>query len=159
MHFENLLFILLGLAFVILRWLVQRAADSKNNSQSDRPERPPTRAPAESDEERMRRFMEALGNPVSSKPPPRVTPRPVQQRPTILAEGKRQEFERQAKPARKTIWTGGLPPLTTTPAPQPASKRVTLPQLITKAPVEQKAPGQFPPAAAYVAATRQPKVS
>src|SRR3954451_18406735 len=156
MHFENLFFILLGLAFVILRWLTQRAADSKRNSQGNEPERP-TRAPAETDEERVRRFMEALGNPVGSKPPPKVTPRPLQQQRTILAEAKRQEFERQAKLPRKTIWTGGLPPLTTTPAPPPAAKRVTLPQLITNAPLAQKTPGQFPPTATYVAATRQPK--
>ena len=158
MHFDNLLFILLGLAFVILRLLTQRAADSKKNSQRDQPERP-GRPPAESDEERMRRFMEALGNPVGSKPPPKVAPRPLQQPLTVSAEAKRKEVERQAKAARKSIWTAPLPPLTTTPPPQAAPQRVTLPQLITKPPIEQKTFGPFPSAAPSVAATRRQTVS
>jgi len=128
MHFDNFIFILLGLAFVLLRWLAQRAADSKRKPPRQEPERP-TRAPVESDEERVRRFMEALGNPVGSKPPSKVTPRPPQSPGAPTAETMNRDLERQTKPARKMIWTAPLPPLTTTPPPEPASQQMTLPQL------------------------------
>jgi hypothetical protein len=157
-HFENLLFILLGLAFVVLRWLVQRAADSTKDSQRDQPG-PPTRAPAQSDEERVRRVMEALGNPVGSKPPPKVTPRPLQQARPISAETKRKELERQARPVRKAIWTAPLPPLTTTPPPEAASKRVTVPQPIAKPAVEQNTFRPFTPMPLAVAATQRPTLT
>lgn len=116
MHFDNLLFILLGLAFVVLRWLAQRATTSKREPPRDGPQRP-TRAPAESEEERMRRFMEALGNPAGSKPPPKVTPRPVEPMRPVAAERERHELEGETKRPKKSIWTGPLPPLTTAPPP------------------------------------------
>lgn len=148
MHVDNLLFILLGLALVVLRWLAQRAAESKKKPPPNQPERP-TRASAESEEERMRRFMEALGNPVGSKPPPKVMPRPLQPPRTTSIDAKREELERQSKRAKKSIWTGPLPPLTTAPPAPPAQKRLTLPQLIKRPPVEQKTFQPFTPAAPF----------
>ncbi len=41
------------------------------------PTPPPTRAPAQSEEERVRRFFEALGVPTSASPPPKVQPRQI----------------------------------------------------------------------------------
>jgi hypothetical protein len=148
MHFENLLFVLLGLAFVVLRWLAQRATQSNKQPPRDRPE-PPARAPAQSEEERVRRFMEALGNPVGAKPPPKVTPRPMQQARTASLAEKRKELERQIKAPKKSIWAEPLPPLTTTPPPAPAAKRVTLPQLIKTPPAEQKTFQPFTPDARF----------
>jgi hypothetical protein len=83
-HFDNLLFILLIAMAALLRLLASKAGESKKKSQqpgqtstsTPRPIRPtPPRAPAESDEERIRKFLEALGQPTTSKPPPPVTPR------------------------------------------------------------------------------------
>lgn len=128
MHLDNLLFVLLGLAFVVLRWLVQRA--TKPNGDRRRDAERPARAPAQSDEERVRSLMEALGNPVGSKPPPKVTPRPVQPTLTASAEPPGGEAQRQIKQPRKSIWTGPLPPLTTTPPPPPPPRRVIVPQSV-----------------------------
>jgi hypothetical protein len=80
-HIENLLFLLL-LAFAGLFQLLGRAA-RKTREDREEPAPKPTsrsltpipRAPAESDEERIRKFLEALGQPPASKPPLPVTPR------------------------------------------------------------------------------------
>jgi len=165
-HFENLLF-LLFVAGAFLFQLLTRAASktSKNADESQRrsisrPQTPPPipRGPAETDEERIRKFLEALGQPAGSKPPP-----PVAQRPTVA---------RHVPP-----FPSPLPPLTTRPPAEPP-RRVTLPRQITHPPYETKgfrpavlkppvfevqdhAPTAEPPppittpAAAYAAATQQ----
>src|SRR5438105_13183380 len=88
-HFENLLF-LLFVAGAFLFQLLTRAA-SKTGKNADESQRrststppPIPRAPAESDEERIRKFLEALGQPTTSKPPPPVTPRPTYQKPVVF---------------------------------------------------------------------------
>ena len=82
MHFENLLFILLIAMAALLRLLATKAGEAKKRppksdqrsiatpqvSQSIR------RAPVESDQERIRRFLEALGQPTTAKPPPPIVP-------------------------------------------------------------------------------------
>jgi hypothetical protein len=79
-HFDNLLFILLLAMAALLRLLASKAGESKKKSQepgqtSTSAPPPLPRAPAESDEERIRKFLEALGQPTTSKPPPPATPR------------------------------------------------------------------------------------
>jgi hypothetical protein len=80
-HFENLLFLLL-LAIAGLFQLLGRAARKTREEQEEPITKPPPRtltpiprAPAQSDEERVRKFLEALGQPPQSKPPPPVVPR------------------------------------------------------------------------------------
>src|SRR5438094_1113080 len=83
MHFENLLFILLIAMAALLRLLATKAGEAKKRPQkSDQGSRttpqvskPIRRAPVESDEERIRRFLEALGQPTGSRLPPPVVPR------------------------------------------------------------------------------------
>ena len=83
MHFENLLFILL-VAVALLFQLLTRAASkmSKNSRETDQPStsppptaRPAPRAAVQTDEERIRKFLEALGQPTTAIPPPPVVPR------------------------------------------------------------------------------------
>jgi hypothetical protein len=91
-HLDNLLF-LLFVAIAIFFQILTRAAtkagrrrgDTKRRSTSPpQTQRPAPRGPDETDEERIRKFLEALGQPTTSKPPEPVAPRPTYQRPTVL---------------------------------------------------------------------------
>jgi hypothetical protein len=86
MHLDQLVFILL-VAVAFLFQLLTRAAKASKGPGETRPRSTPPPipyAPAESDEERIRRFLEALGQPTTSKPPPPVVPRPAYQKPNVL---------------------------------------------------------------------------
>jgi hypothetical protein len=122
-HFENLLF-LLFVAGAFLFQLLTRAASktSKNADESprrstSRPQTPPPipRGPVETDEERIRKFLEALGQPTTSKPPPPVMPRPTYQKPVILPH--------------VGPFPSPLPPLTTRPPDLP--RKIGLPGQLT----------------------------
>src|SRR5438552_1237557 len=92
LHLDNLLF-LLFVAIAILFQILTRAATKgrrrpgdttrRSTSPSQR-SRPLTADTDQTDEERIRKFLEALGQPTTSKPPPPVAPRPTYQRPTVL---------------------------------------------------------------------------
>jgi hypothetical protein len=83
MSIENLLFILLIAAAALFKLLASKVGEAKKRQEDlDRrsatnqsaPE-PIEHGPLESDEERIRRFLEALGQPTGSRPPPPVVPR------------------------------------------------------------------------------------
>ena len=83
MHLDTLLFILLIAMAALLRLLASKAGEAKKRSQKPGQRStsipqigaPARRAPAESDQERVRRFLEALGQPTTTRPPPLVVPR------------------------------------------------------------------------------------
>jgi hypothetical protein len=83
MHFENLLFILLIAMAALLRLLATKAGKAKKGPQKVDQGSTITpkigesirRARVESDEERIRKFLEALGQPTTAKPPPPIVPR------------------------------------------------------------------------------------
>ena len=110
---DNLIFLLLiavaGL-FQLLSKTISKAGkgDSKETSSLPKPQtpRPVQRTPRESDADRIRKFLEALGQPPSSTPPSPVLPRtdvpprplaPVQPPPVITPRARRSPQERREK--------------------------------------------------------------
>ena len=78
-HFDNFLFLLLVVVAVLFQFLA-KVAGKKNKDQTKRTSTPRTpapsqRAPTGSDEDRIRKLMEALGQPPTARPPPPVVPR------------------------------------------------------------------------------------
>ena len=89
-HFENLLFLLLVVVAALFQLLGRAArktdADDVNETAKSppKPPKPIPRARPESDQERVRKFLEALGNPPASPPPPRTAQRPTYRKPLVL---------------------------------------------------------------------------
>ena len=89
-HLDNWLFILLIAVAMLFRWLASAAKKATKGSDEtdERPaSTPPTASPDRtvgSDEERIRKFLEALGQPAGSQPPPPVAHRPTYQKPVVL---------------------------------------------------------------------------
>jgi hypothetical protein len=111
-HFENLLFLLLLVLAGLFQLLGRAARKTSEDEEEPTPKPPPRslkpipRAPAKSDEERIRKFLEALGQPTASRPPPPVTPRtdipprplaPVRPPITILLPPRKLTREEQRK--------------------------------------------------------------
>src|SRR5499427_5602767 len=110
---DNLVFLLLiavAALFQLLSKAINKAGkgDSNETSSSPTPQtpRPIQRTPRESDADRIRKFLEALGQPPSSTPPPPVLPRsdipprplaPVQPPPILTPRAWRSTPERREK--------------------------------------------------------------
>ena len=125
MHLDNLLFLLLVAVALLFRWLASKAGQTSKDSEESKPRStstPPTppsipHAPMETDEERIRKFLEALGQPPTSKPPPPIVPR-------------------TQEPARLPHLRPPIPPLFTEPSRR--ARKVQLPSEFTKSPYEAK---------------------
>ena len=80
-HLDNLLFLLLVAVAVLFQFLAKTAGKTgkdqtkRTSTPIPRTPTPMRRAPAESDEDRIRKLLEALGQPPTSRPPPPVVPR------------------------------------------------------------------------------------
>src|SRR5438045_3385151 len=123
----------------LLRWLSQKSDGPK--SDPERPKAPnqpiPRGGETQTEEERIRRFLEALGQPAGSTPPPKMTRRSTVQKRDVLTHVP--PFKSPLPPL-----TTVPPPLATTPPPLPtfptSRTQVPLPP-----PIEQRV---FKPAAA-----------
>jgi hypothetical protein len=110
---DNLLFLLLIAVAALFQLLSKVVSKARKNESGETPEpptpqtpRPIQRTPRESDADRIRKFLEALGQPPSSTPPPSVLPRtdipprrlaPVQP-PPVIPGAWRLPRERREKP-------------------------------------------------------------
>jgi hypothetical protein len=112
-HFDQLLvFVFFGIA-ILLQILTKaagknrkRPTDTQRGSTSpSQRSRPISRAEDETDEDQIRKFLEALGQPTTSKPPEPIQPRPTYQRPVVLP--------------RAPTFGSPLPPLKTRPPDLP----------------------------------------
>jgi hypothetical protein len=117
-------------AITLIRWVIQKGKGEAQDSQSPPP--PPPSQPisrggeTQSEEERIRKFLEALGQPAGTTPP-KVVPRRRQVEPKIFPK---------------------LPTLKTTPPPLPTATRTRIPTPPPPLPPEFTAPSLTTPPAA-----------
>jgi len=106
--FETITFLVLAGLALVFRWFTNRTASENDDRQSTLPNEPPRR-PTESEQERVRRFLEALGMPQGSAPPPPLRPRPGPPRRLITPTA-----AETPRPKRRSLLQP-LPPLVTVP--------------------------------------------
>ena len=119
--FDHPGFLLLIVFVALVRWLASKAKQTQNQQTPPTPATPPPPpsrpiprgSDSQAEEERIRKFLEALGQPPGTTPP-KVTPRPREVRPKIFPQ---------------------LPPLTTAPPPLVAAPR-TMPVMPPPLPVQ-----------------------
>lgn len=130
---ENVFFLILVGLVGLARWGFALAESKRNEAAARRaraetptPNAPVERAPTQTEEERVRRFMEALGVPTTSAPPPKAQPRRVVPKtPARSAKRKIAPVDPFPKP-RATTWAPEpvvvvQPPVVATPPPLPDS--------------------------------------
>lgn len=131
---EQIIFIALIAIVGLLRWLSQ-AAENKKNAETARragnppPDAPMQRAPADSEEERIRRFMEALGVPTSSPPLPDARRQPREGPRSSLPPPPAKRSFLPKIPPMAPAWpplTSAPPELSPAPAPVPAREPAIL---------------------------------
>jgi hypothetical protein len=111
---DHPIILLLVLAAALLRWLSQKSDAGKSDpGRPTAPDQPiPRGGETQTEEERIRRFLEALGQPATSTPPPRVTRRSTAPKREVLPHVP--PFKSPLPPL-----TTVPPPLVTTPPPLP----------------------------------------
>ena len=147
---DTLIFFVLAALALIFKWLTSKAEKSqaekeKRESEPAEPneQAPPLRPAPQSEEERVRRFLEALGMPAGTQPPP-----PVRQRRVVTPSGP--PAPPAQKPKVKRSWVQPLPPLVATPEdlrpPPVQSAPPPLPTVVNVAPLlpEMEEPSPLP---------------
>src|SRR5436189_3583953 len=116
-HIENLLFLLLVAVAVLFQFLAKAAGktrkDQTKQPTTSRTPPPISRAPRTSDEDQIRKLLEALGQPPTSRPPPSVVPRTdIPPRPLAPVQPPISPFSqlRREKPRKREIIPKEIPP-------------------------------------------------
>jgi hypothetical protein len=135
-HLENLLFLLLlvvGGLFQLLGRAARKTSTGDETTPTPKPRsaapRPIPRAPVGSDEERIRKFLEALGQPPESPPPSPIAPPPTYRKPLVLPHVP--PFASPLPPlvTRPPDIPPQVPVETVAPVVEPRPTRSTLPEL------------------------------
>jgi hypothetical protein len=115
-HYDNLLVLLFFGIAIFFQILTKAASKGRKRPTDERrrstsaPEasRPLSREEDGTDQDQIRKFLEALGQPTTSTPPPPVASRPTYQRPMVAPR-------EESKPAKRRSVLSPLPPVTTRP--------------------------------------------
>jgi hypothetical protein len=135
---DTIIFFVLAALALIFKWLTSKGSDDAEEPKPDAPNEPIQRAPPQTEEERVRRFLEALGVPPGTQPPPPVRNRTVTPHPVATSTP-------QTPPRKiRRSWAQPLPPVVTTP------EDIPLPPLATAPPPEPVFIVQTQPAPATV---------
>lgn len=110
---DTVIFFVLAALALVFKWLTSKSSGDEDKPPASPPNEPIRRAPPPTEEERVRRFLEALGVPSGTQPPPPVRPRSAAPRPVATPT--------QGKPPLKAkrSWAQPLPPVVTTPKDTP----------------------------------------
>src|SRR2546430_1908540 len=115
--FDNLLFLLLVAVAVLFQFLAKAVAktgkDQTKRTATPRTPTPTRRSPTDSDEDRIRKLLEALGQPPTSRPPPPVAPRTdIPPRPVAPVQPPISPFSqlRREKSRKREITRKEIPP-------------------------------------------------
>ena len=122
--------LLIIVGITVLRWLMQKAKGEAQRTETQTPPPPPptpsrpiTRGgETQSEEERIRKFLEALGQPTGAAPPPKIMPRRRQAEPQIFPRLPRLKTAPPPLPPVAETWASTPPPLPIEPVPTPESK-------------------------------------
>jgi hypothetical protein len=151
-NFDNFLFLLLVVVAVLFQFLAKmagkRSKDQTNRTSTPRTPAPLQRAPTQSDEDRIRKLLEALGQPPTSRPPPSVVPRTdIPPRPLAPVQPPTSPFSqlRREKPRKREIISKEIPP----PRPVRGGEELAPPN-VTRAPAFEVHEGPLPIASAPI---------
>lgn len=138
---DTIIFLVFAGLALVFKWLTSQA--SKGTEKPEPPPRannpgttPVLRQPPQSEEERVRRFLEALGAPPGTKPPPPVTARREETFVPSPAAASPEVTRRRATTPRRDRrgWAQPLPPLATVPE-EPSPPPVIAEPVMVEAPL------------------------
>jgi hypothetical protein len=119
---DTIIFFVLAALALIFKWLTKQGSDDAEKPKPDTPNEPTRRAPPQTEEERVRRFLEALGMPPGTQPPPPVRTRTVTPR-SVATSAPR------TPPSKiRRSWAQPLPSVVTTPEDMPVPPLAAAPQ-------------------------------
>lgn len=137
--FDNPIIILIIVVAALLRWLSKKSEDGKDPERPIIPGQPiPPSGESRTEEESIRRFLEALGQPATSAPPPKVKPKREVPR-TILPEPmlhRLPPLKTAPPPLPPPIWASPVLIEEAAPAPPPVEKRIFQPAIAREATFE-----------------------
>jgi hypothetical protein len=136
MHIESLFFFLLVGAAFLLKWLSQRPKDDDQTTKrpSVREDNSISRG-EQTDEERIREFLEALGQPTSAKPPPKIIRRTMPETRRVFPCAPSIVEPRLEKKPYPTLTTVPPAEVTAMPSPPPIAQPSALARPVTRAPI------------------------